>query len=81
MILINDDFSWKREECFGFLLFSHFIVVTLHLHCKTVASQLQIMNLKDMKLKVGINLGYVGKTDAVGKNDNIMIYAPSNKGA
>ena len=34
-----------------------------------------------MKLKVGINLGYIGKTDAVGKNDNIMIYAPSNKGA
>lgn len=33
-----------------------------------------------MKLKVGINLGYIGKTDAVGKNDNI-IYAPSNKGA
>lgn len=61
-------------------LFS-FIVVTLHLHCKTVASQLQIMNLKNMKLKVGINLGYIGKTDAVGKDDNIMIYAPSNKGA
>ena len=34
-----------------------------------------------MKLKVGINLGYIGKTDDVGKNDNIMIYAPSNKGA
>lgn len=34
-----------------------------------------------MKLKVGINLGYIGKTDAVGKSDNIMIYAPSNKGA
>lgn len=34
-----------------------------------------------MKLKVGINLGYIGKTDAVGKNDNILIYAPSNKGA
>ena len=34
-----------------------------------------------MKLIVGIDLGYVGKTDAVGKNDNIMIYAPSNKGA
>lgn len=74
-------FHRKEKECFGFLLFSHFIVVTLHLHCKTVASQLQIMNLKDMKLKVGINLEYVGKTDAVGKNDNIMIYAPSNEGA
>ncbi len=37
-----------------------------------------------MKLKVGINLGNIGNTgntDAVGKNDNIMIYAPSNKGA
>ena len=34
-----------------------------------------------MKFKVGINLGYIGKTDAVGKKDNIMIYAPSNKGA
>lgn len=34
-----------------------------------------------MKLKVGINLGYIGKTDAVGKNVNIMIYAPSDKGA
>ena len=30
-----------------------------------------------MKLIVGIDLGYIGKTDAVGKNDNIMIYAPS----
>ena len=40
-----------------------------------------MLNLKDMKMKVGINLGYIGKTDAVGKNDNIMIYAPSNKGA
>ena len=27
-----------------------------------------------MKLIVGINLGNIGKTDAVGKNDNIMIY-------
>lgn len=71
----------KREESFGFLLFSHFIVVILHLHCKTVARLLQIMNLKDMKLIVGINLGNIGKTDAVGKNDNIMIYAPSHKGA
>lgn len=71
----------KREESFGFLLFSHFIVVILHLHRKTVARLLQIMNLKDMKLIVGINLGNIGKTDAVGKNDNIMIYAPSNKGA
>ena len=34
-----------------------------------------------MKLIVGINLGYVGKTDAVGKNDNIMIDSPSNKGS
>lgn len=37
-----------------------------------------------MKLIVGINLGYIGyigKTDAVGKSDNIMIYAPSDKGA
>ena len=24
---------------------------------------------------------YIGNTDAVGKNENIMIYAPSNKGA
>lgn len=71
----------KREESFGFLLFSHFIVVILHLHCKTVARLLQIMNLKDMKLIVGIYLGNIGKTDAVGKNENIMIYAPSNKGA
>ena len=31
-----------------------------------------------MKQKVGINLG---NTDAVGKNDNIMIYVPSKKGA
>ena len=30
---------------------------------------------------VGINLGNIGKTDAVGKNENIMIYAPSDKGA
>lgn len=71
----------KREESFGFLLFSHFIVVILHPHRKTVARLLQIMNLKDMKLIVGIYLGNIGKTDAVGKNDNIMIYAPSNKGA
>ena len=71
----------KREESFGFLLFSHFIVVILHPHCKTVASQLQIMNLKDMKLIVEIYLGNIGKTDAVGKNENIMIYAPSHKGA
>lgn len=71
----------KREESFGFLLFSHFIVVILHPHRKTVARLLQIMNLKDMKLIVVINLGNIGKTDAVGKNDNIMIYAPSNKGA
>lgn len=37
-----------------------------------------------MNLKVGINLGNIGNTgntDAVGKNENIMIYAPSNKGA
>ena len=34
-----------------------------------------------MKVRAGINLGYIGKTDAVGKNENIMIYAPSNKGA
>ena len=34
-----------------------------------------------MKLIVGINLGNIGKTDAVGKNENIMIYAPSDKGA
>lgn len=81
MILINDDLHEKREESFGFLLFSHFIVVILHPHCKTVASQLQIMNLKDMKLIVGIYLGNIGKTDAVGKNENIMIYAPSHKGA
>lgn len=27
-----------------------------------------------MKLLVGINLGNIGKTDAVGKNENIMIY-------
>lgn len=71
----------KREESFGFLLFSHFIVVILHLHCKTVARLLQIMKLKDMKLIVGIYLGNIGKTDAVGKNENIMIYAPSDKGA
>ena len=72
----------RKEKKFQiFLLFFHFIVVTLHPHRKTVAGQLQIMNLKDMKLIVGINLGYVGKTDAVGKNDNIMIYAPSDKGA
>lgn len=32
-------------------------------------------------MKVGINLGCIGNTDAVGKNDNIMIYAPSDKGA
>ena len=32
-----------------------------------------------MKQKVGINLGNIGNTDAVGKNENIMIYAPSNK--
>ena len=30
---------------------------------------------------VGINLGNIGKTDVVGKNENIMIYAPSDKGA
>lgn len=30
---------------------------------------------------VGISLGNIGKTDAVGKNENIMIYAPSDKGA
>lgn len=30
---------------------------------------------------VGINFGNIGKTDAVGKNENIMIYAPSDKGA
>lgn len=34
-----------------------------------------------MKLIVGINLGNIGNTDAVGKNDNIMICAPSKKGA
>lgn len=34
-----------------------------------------------MNLKVGINLGNIENTDAVGKNENIMIYAPSNKGA
>lgn len=34
-----------------------------------------------MNLKVGINLGNIGNTDAVGKNENIMICAPSNKGA
>lgn len=34
-----------------------------------------------MKLIVGINLGNIGKIDAVGKNENIMIYAPSDKGA
>ena len=34
-----------------------------------------------MKLIVVINLGNIGKTDAVGKNENIMIYAPSDKGA
>ena len=34
-----------------------------------------------MKLIVGINLENIGKTDAVGKSENIMIYAPSNKGA
>ena len=34
-----------------------------------------------MKLIVGIDLGNIGKTDAVGKNENIMIYAPSDKGA
>lgn len=34
-----------------------------------------------MKQKVGINLGNIGNTDAVGKNDNIMIYVPSKKGA
>ena len=34
-----------------------------------------------MKQKVGINLGNIGYTDVVGKNDIIMIYAPSNKGA
>lgn len=34
-----------------------------------------------MKLIVGINLGNIGKTDAVDKNENIMIYAPSDKGA
>lgn len=34
-----------------------------------------------MKLIVEIDLGNIGKTDAVGKNDNIMIYAPSDKGA
>ena len=34
-----------------------------------------------MNLKVGINLGNIGNTDAIGKNENIMIYAPSNKGA
>lgn len=34
-----------------------------------------------MKFKVGIDLGKIGKTDAVGKNENIMIYAPSDKGA
>lgn len=34
-----------------------------------------------MNLKVGINLGNIGNTDGVGKNENIMIYAPSNKGA
>ena len=37
-----------------------------------------------MNLKVGINLGNIeniGNTDAVGKNEDIMIYAPSNKGA
>lgn len=34
-----------------------------------------------MNLKVGINLGNIGNTDAVGKNENIMLYAPSNKGA
>lgn len=32
-----------------------------------------------MKLIVGIDLGNIGKTDAVGKNENIMIYAPSDK--
>lgn len=34
-----------------------------------------------MKLIVRIYLGNIGKTDAVGKNENIMIYAPSHKGA
>ncbi len=43
----------KREESFGFLLFSHFIVVILHLHRKTVASQLQIMNFKRHEINSG----------------------------
>lgn len=73
-------FIEKRRK-FRFSSLFSFIVVILHLHCKTVASQLQIMNLKDMKLIVGIDLGNIGKTDAVGKNENIMIYAPSDKGA
>lgn len=53
MILINDDFSWKREESFVFLLFSHFIVVTLHPHCKTVARLLQIIEFKRHKINSG----------------------------
>lgn len=73
-------FIEKRRK-FRFSSLFSFIVVILHPHCKTVASQLQIMNLKDMKLIVGIYLGNIGKTDAVGKNENIMIYAPSDKGA
>ena len=28
----------------------------------------KLMNLKDMKLKVGINLGYIGKTEAAVEN-------------
>ena len=34
-----------------------------------------------MKLIEGKNLGNIGKTDAVGKNEKIKIYAPSDKGA
>ena len=76
MILINDDFCIEKEKKVLVFFFSHFIVVTLHPHCKTVASQLQIIEFKRHEINSGINLGYIGKTDAVGKNDNIMIYAP-----
>ena len=34
-----------------------------------------------MRKEKKVSVGNIGKTDAVGKNENIMIYAPSDKGA
>ncbi|RGK35165.1 hypothetical protein DXD25_02065 [Prevotella sp. TF12-30] len=69
----NRDFKRKRRKSFGFLLFSHFIIVSLH----------SKLNSKRMIKSITINIGYQAKQDNAGGNGligNSNVQTPCGQG-